>query len=194
MAERYFTGKPCKKGHIAERVRSNRTCVVCLGLAVKKYQSKDGNKAKVKAWTTEAQKRYIENHPERRAQSTNRYRTINREAIRSYGRAYYAQNADVMREYGSRYKRERPERRAEWQGKRRAALNNACPPWVDRKDILRVYAEAKRLSCQTGVVYSVDHIVPLKNESVCGLHVPWNLDVIPLRDNIKKGARFLGVR
>ena len=27
--KRYFTGKPCSKGHIAERLKSNRTCVAC---------------------------------------------------------------------------------------------------------------------------------------------------------------------
>jgi len=29
---RYFTGKPCKHGHVAERLLSNRECVVCARL------------------------------------------------------------------------------------------------------------------------------------------------------------------
>jgi 5-methylcytosine-specific restriction endonuclease McrA len=29
MAERYFTGKPCVRGHISERFRSTRTCCAC---------------------------------------------------------------------------------------------------------------------------------------------------------------------
>jgi hypothetical protein len=29
---RYFTGKPCKQGHVAERLLSNRECVVCAKL------------------------------------------------------------------------------------------------------------------------------------------------------------------
>lgn len=37
---RYFTGKPCKRGHIAERHISNRNCVVCERAKADAYQSK----------------------------------------------------------------------------------------------------------------------------------------------------------
>jgi hypothetical protein len=29
---RYFTGKPCKHGHVAERLLSNGDCIVCASL------------------------------------------------------------------------------------------------------------------------------------------------------------------
>jgi hypothetical protein len=35
--KRYFTGKPCKHGHVAERQVSNATCVECERAAMKKY-------------------------------------------------------------------------------------------------------------------------------------------------------------
>jgi hypothetical protein len=37
---RYFTGKPCKHGHVAERQVFNATCVDCERAAVKRYQLK----------------------------------------------------------------------------------------------------------------------------------------------------------
>lgn len=51
------------------------------------------------------------------------------------------------------------------------------------EEIRRWYAE-----CKTG--YEVDHIVPIKHESVCGLHVPWNFQYLPVTDNRKKSNKL----
>jgi hypothetical protein len=69
---------------------------------------------------------------------------------------------------------------------RRASEKRATPTWADRRAILAKWKEAKRLTALTGVQYSVDHIVPLLHPMVCGLHVEWNLRVMPLSENIRK--------
>jgi 5-methylcytosine-specific restriction endonuclease McrA len=51
------------------------------------------------------------------------------------------------------------------------------------------YEEARRLTQETGTYHVVDHIVPLKDEYVCGLHVSWNLQVMTQSENILKGHR-----
>lgn len=62
----------------------------------------------------------------------------------------------------------------------------ARPEWVDRSELRWFWKESRRLTELTGVQHSVDHIVPLLHPLVCGLHVPANLRVIPLAENIRK--------
>lgn len=76
---------------------------------------------------------------------------------------------------------------------KRAARKLAAPSWLtDRHlgEIDSVYAEAARLSEETGIAHQVDHIVPIKGKNVCGLHVPWNLQILTQSENAKKGNRY----
>jgi hypothetical protein len=68
----------------------------------------------------------------------------------------------------------------------RAAKMQACPAWADLKEIGRIYAEAQRISRETGIPHHVDHIYPLQSKWVCGLHVPLNLQIIPGSENMSK--------
>lgn len=45
----------------------------------------------------------------------------------------------------------------------------------------------KRRNQLTGIEWHVDHIIPLKGENVCGLHIWNNLAVIPKVENLRKG-------
>jgi hypothetical protein len=62
----------------------------------------------------------------------------------------------------------------------------ATPKWVNKDYINLIYENCRSMSIQQGINYEVDHIVPLKGETVCGLHVPWNLQIITEKDNGKK--------
>lgn len=111
-------------------------------------------------------------------------RRLNPDLNKQSCRKYYEQNKEVF------YRNK--ENRAYNQANRRARKLSATPAWLsdyDKELIKWVYHAAKVAEKQYGEPYHVDHIVPLQGKDVCGLHVPWNLRVIPARDNISKGNR-----
>lgn len=63
------------------------------------------------------------------------------------------------------------------------------PKWVDVEELRPFYEYARHLTLTTGVVYQVDHIVPLNGKYVSGLHVPYNLRVITKEENVAKLAK-----
>ena len=73
---------------------------------------------------------------------------------------------------------------------RRASETRSTPVWADLEKISEFYLLARRLSKETGIRYSVDHICPLRSELVCGLHVHNNLQVIPLVENCSKQNKY----
>lgn len=67
------------------------------------------------------------------------------------------------------------------------ALWRATPCWLtdeQRADIREVYREAQDRRA------TVDHIVPLRGEGVCGLHVPWNLQVATWAEQREKSNLY----
>ena len=121
-----------------------------------------------------------------------KYRSSNRQKERDRWKKYNAASPEVAR---SRVKRWRKANRGMDRAKkkmREAQKILACPSWAKTKaikeQILAHYLHAEWLEQTTGIQFHVDHIVPLRNDFVCGLHVPSNLMVLSAEDNIKKNA------
>lgn len=64
--------------------------------------------------------------------------------------------------------------------RRRDPETLATPPWLNdhhRLQISTMEWKAAQLTKTTGIIHRVCHIIPLDGKGVCGLHVPWNLQI-----------------
>ena len=125
------------------------------------------------------------------------YAAQNREAAKQRASEWYYNNYEYVRQkqntYCSNWKKINSDKHCATQNKRRASQLNATPKWLNESHNVSIsckYSLAKMLSRETGIQYHVDHIVPLKSKIVCGLHVPWNLRVIPATENLRKSNKI----
>ena len=58
-----------------------------------------------------------------------------------------------------------------------------------KKELLAVYKKCQNINKNSNTKHHVDHIIPLRGKNVCGLHVPWNLQIITAEENLRKGNR-----
>ena len=77
--------------------------------------------------------------------------------------------------------------------KRRAVKLKVSLNWGEFNGFVieEMYALAKLKSESTGIKWHVDHIIPLNNKNVQGLHVWTNLQVIPETMNLRKSNKIL---
>lgn len=73
---------------------------------------------------------------------------------------------------------------------RRANRKQATPAWINPFIIEEAYHLAKLRTKATGIIWHVDHIVPLQSDIVCGLHCEYNLQLTTDLENYAKGNRW----
>ena len=177
-AKYYFTGEPCKYGHIAPRITKG-SCVECLKVE----------------WQEAAEKRadYFREYNKRedvKERKNDWYEAHKEQVIQ----AAATRPLEVKRVYQKAWK----ERNTVWvradTKARRRKHREATPSWLTREQkgqIRELYKIAITMTKTTGEQYVVDHIIPLRSEVVCGLHVPWNLRVIPRQENLLKSNKLI---
>lgn len=106
-------------------------------------------------------------------------------------KAWQAQNKEKVKAHAKAARQRNPHREVAKVQRRNAAKLRAIPPWADMKAIERHYENARYLTEVTGFLHHVDHIIPLRGKTVCGLHVETNLRAIPHYLNTRKGNSLL---
>lgn len=176
-------------------------CKVCASLAGRIHYTE--NRARIRARL----KQYAITHKAENAARAALYREKNREKIAAYHAELYvknkaaidarnkqwaAENKERKSAYGSAWAKENAGRVRAKVSARRFAKLNATPKWADKTEIERIYAEARRLTKETGIPHEVDHIFPLKGETAVGLHVQYNLQILTMAENRRKSNSMPG--
>jgi len=107
---------------------------------------------------------------------------------------YRKNNSDKLNEYNRKYRQEHLAEDAARSMKRYTRKLKAAPAWLTSKQLEQIkcfYIEANKKSIETGIEHQVDHIIPLQGDNVCGLHVPWNLQVLVAKENRIKSNKLL---
>lgn len=151
-----------------------------------------------RAANPERQKAYHKKYRARETEYQREWRAANPEKRKAYKKVYAEKKPDAAVNYSRRYRTEQSAKvkaaYKKWctenqgrvnylRAKRRAAQRQAQPPWLtaeQKKEIADLYVLAREKGMQ------VDHIVPLTHKRVCGLHVPWNLQLLTKSENYRK--------
>lgn len=163
----YFTGKPCRRGHVAARRTVNSSCITCE--------------------RQDRVRRYAAN-PEREKAQQAVYRSKNREPLKRAWARWRAENPERQRQTNSRWVAENPDKVKANRHRRRARKRDAPGSWTDA-DIARLLVEQHQCFYCEHIFdgdHTVDHIVPL---DLGGTNYPENLQLVCKRCNSSKGAR-----
>lgn len=156
----------------------------------KDSSKKDGYRTTCKSCKSATDKAYVKANAEAVAQKRSaRYRK-RYSTEREQQADYYKLNTQKFRESNKRYKQNNKGKVNAQTRKRQMQKLQATPSWANLDQIERIYVLCAKVSERTGVVHHVDHAVPLKGKSVCGLHVENNLQIVPAKMNLEKGNKF----
>lgn len=164
----------CRKGYYKNSTKFKDNIV--------EYQNK--NKEKIKSYRDVYTKTEKCKDSNKKSQNTERYRELKRQYHKT----------DKYKEIKKQYRNNNKGTINHHTAKRRAAILKATPPWLTVEhweEIKELYQIAKDLQWLSEDELEVDHIIPLQGKNICGLHVPWNLQVIPRKANQRKGNKLL---
>jgi len=140
-------------------------------------------------------KKYYHDNAASRKDYNKSWREANETHVKAKSKAYHQNNKDVINAYTAEWRKANNALVRSYGAARRSRKLYATPIWLtqsQRQEIDNIYALAKDCEVVSGQSYHVDHIIPLKGKNVCGLHVPWNLQVLPSDINQTKSNNHNG--
>lgn len=132
-------------------------------------------------------------HPEKVQAAKKKYREKNKEACQQRVAAWRAANKEKMQAARKAWREKNKAQDLANDRARKLGKLQRTPSWLTDEDkwaIREAYSLARLRTKLFGFVWNVDHIVPLNGKTVSGLHVPYNLQIIPGVINSSKGNRI----
>jgi hypothetical protein len=106
---------------------------------------------------------------------------------------HYEKHGEVEREQHRKWSKANKEVGAKHARERGRLVKQSTPNWLSEDHlwlIKEIYELCRLRTTITGVKHHVDHIYPIRSQYGCGLHVPWNLQVITQTENYEKGNKL----
>jgi len=170
----------------------------------KNKKSKDGLDRKCKECCKAGCKRWYQKNKDKKEFKEGRnerkrlWNLANPEKAKANCKAWDMANPGKRKEIVEAWKKNNPEKSAagyaKRSAKRRALKRMATPEWANTEfeqfAIQEIYELARLRSELTGIVYHVDHIVPLNSKIVQGFHCISNLQILEATPNRLKSNRI----
>jgi len=145
----YFTGRPCKRGHIAPRVVAKAACSVCLKAEYAAYKARNVDVVLARS------RAYEKNNKAKRLEKNRRYYRENKERRNAYSRKWYRENtekalansAEYMKQYRSspRFKDEHAKRCESYNKRHPDKIKAITRAWnQENKGKKRAYERTRR--------------------------------------------------
>lgn len=169
----YFTGKPCKVGHIALRFTGNGECRDCSTIRTVEYNAthKAENRAKTARWRernpghgAEYSKKWRSANPEKARAALAKWRADNPDRVREHARRVIAKNPQKNRDRMAAWVVENPDKhRTHGRNRRARMLAAEGKHTVAEIEALLLAQNGKCVYCgiALGSRFCADHIMPL---------------------------------
>ncbi len=130
-----------------------------------------------------AKKRDALKNPERERAARRRYAEANADLIKAANSGHYQKNRSKHLAQSRAWAKANPAKVLAQTRRYQAQKFSAVPAWHEAAAVRALYVKARELGMH------VDHIVPLRNKLVCGLHAHANLQLLAVSENVRKGNR-----